>query len=146
MRRYFIDSNIVIYANDRNARERQARAIEVIQKCMSAKNGVLSIQVLQEYASIALTKLMQDSAVVLRQIRLLEVFKIVVPSPAMVRRGVEIRNSYRLSFWDAGIVAAAEIAECDYILSEDLNTGKYYAGVKVINPLAPGFDPHEIRQ
>ena len=68
------------------------------------------------------------SAVVLRQLRLLDIFKIIAPSPAMVRRGVEIRNSYRISFWDAGIVAAAEIAECDYILSEDLNTGQYYVG------------------
>ncbi len=143
MRRCFIDSNIVIYANDRNAGEKQARAIEVIQRCMRAKNGVLSTQVLQEYASIALTKLAQDAAVVLRQIKLLEVFKIIAPSPAMVRRGVEIRNSYRLSFWDAGIVAAAEIAECDYILSENLNTGQYYAGVRVSNPFVPDFDWYE---
>lgn len=99
MRQYFIDSNIIIYANDLNGREKQARAIDVIQKCMRAKNGVLSIQVLQEYANIALTKLMQDSAVVLRQLRLLDAFKIVAPSPAMVRRRVEIRNSYRLSFF-----------------------------------------------
>lgn len=144
MRRYFIDSNIVIYANDRNAGEKQARAIEVVQRCMRAKNGVLSIQVLQEYANIALTKLTQDSAVVLRQLKLLDAFKIITPSPAMVRRGVEIRNAYRVSFWDAGIVAAAEIAECDYILSEDLNTGKYYAGVKIINPFAPDFDASEL--
>ena len=144
MMRYFIDSNIVIYANDRNAGEKQTRAIEVVQRCMRAKNGVLSIQVLQEYANIALTKLTQDSAVVLRQLKLLDAFKIITPSPAMVRRGVEIRNAYRVSFWDAGIVAAAEIAECDYILSEDLNTGKYYAGVKIINPFAPDFDPSEL--
>jgi predicted nucleic acid-binding protein len=144
MRQYFIDSNIVIYANDLNGQEKQARAIDVIQKCMRMKNGVLSLQVLQEYANIALTKLIQDSAVVLRQLRLLDVFKIIAPSPALVRRGVEIRNSYRISFWDASIVAAAEIAECDYILSEDLNTGQYYAGVKVINPFASNFDPAEL--
>jgi len=144
MMRYFIDSNIVIYANDRNAGEKQARAIEVIQRGMRAKNGVLSIQVLQEYANIALTKLTQDAAVVLRQLKLLEVFKIIAPSPAMVRRGVEIRSAYRLSFWDASIVAAAETAECDYILSEDLNTGQYYAGVKVTNPFAPDFDLSEL--
>jgi predicted nucleic acid-binding protein len=144
MRRYFIDSNIVIYANDRNAGEKQARAIEMVQRCMRAKNGVLSIQVLQEYANTALTKLTQDSAVVLRQLKLLDVFKIITPSPAMVRRGVEIRNAYRVSFRDASIVAAAEIAECDYILSEDLNTGQYYAGVKVTNPFAPDFDSYEL--
>ncbi len=146
MRRYFIDSNILVYANDRNAGEKQARAIEAIVRCMKAGNGVISIQVLQEYANIALAKLMQDSAVVLRQLTLLDVFRIVAPSSAMVRRAVEIRSAYRISFWDAGIVAAAETADCDRILSEDLNAGQFYAGVKVTNPFAPGFDPAELNK
>ncbi|MFW5640107.1 MAG: PIN domain-containing protein [Thermodesulfobacteriota bacterium] len=146
MRRYFIDSNILVYANDRNAGEKQDRAIEVIGRCMKAGNGVISIQVLQEYANIALTKLMQDAAVVLRQLALLDVFRIIAPSSAMVRRMVEIRSAYRISFWNAGIVAAAETAGCDCILSEDLNPGQFYAGVKVVNPLAPDFDPAELNK
>ncbi len=146
MRRYFIDSNILIYANDRNAGEKQAVAIEVVARCMKAGNGVISIQVLQEYANIALKKLMQDAAVVLRQLTLLDVFRIIAPSSTMVRRGVEIRSAYRISFWDACIVAAAEAADCDCILSEDLNTGQFYAGVKVMNPFAPGFDPAELNK
>ena len=146
MRCYFIDSNILVYANDRNAGEKQDRAIEVIKRCMKAGNGVISLQVLQEYAIIALTKLMQDAAVVLRQLTLLDVFRIIAPSSAMVRRGVEIRSAYRISFWDAGIVAAGENAECDCILSEDLNTGQFYAGVKVTSPFAPGFDPAELNK
>jgi predicted nucleic acid-binding protein len=35
---------------------------------------------------------------------------------------------------DALIIAAAEKANCDYILSEDLNAGQTYRGVSVINP------------
>ncbi len=62
-------------------------AIDVIQRCMRAQNAVISIQMLQEYANIALKRLMQDAAVVLRQLKLLDVFKIVTPSPGMVRRG-----------------------------------------------------------
>ena len=146
MKRYFIDSNLLVYANDRNAGEKQNRAIEVIGMCMKAGNGVISIQVLQEYANIALTKLMQDAAVVLRQLTLLEVFRIIAPSSAMVRRMIEIRSAYRISFWDSGIVAAAETAGCNGILSEDLNTGQFYAGVKVTNPFAPGFDSAELNK
>ena len=144
MRLCFIDSNIVVYANDRNAGDKQAKAIETVTRCMKAQNGILSIQVLQEYANIALKKLQQEPPVVLRQLKLLEGFKIVTPSSKMVRRTVEIRNSYRVSFWDASIVAAAEAADCDLILSEDLSTGQDYAGVEVINPLGPGFDISEI--
>lgn len=113
---------------------------------MKAGSVVISIQVLQEYASIALTKLMQDAAVVLRQLDLLDVFRIIALSSAMVRPKVEIRSAYRISFLDAGIVAAAETADCDCRLSEDLNTGPFYAGVKVTNPFAPGFDPTELNK
>ena len=63
MRLCFIDSNIVVYANDRNAGDKQAKAIETVTRCMKAQNGILSIQVLQEYANIALKKLQQEPPV-----------------------------------------------------------------------------------
>lgn len=140
MRSCFIDSNIVVYANDCNAGEKQVKAIETVTRCMKAQNGIMSIQVLQEYANIALNRLHQEPPVVLQQLKLLESFKIVIPSSKMVRRSVEIRDLYRVSFWDANIVAAAEAADCDLVLSEDLSTGQYYAGIEVINPLRPDFD------
>ncbi len=77
---------------------------------------------------------------VLRQIRLLECLTVVVPSPASVRRAVEVRNTYRIGFWDAAIIAAAEGGECDVILSEDLSAGQYYAGIQVVNPFSEDFD------
>ncbi|MEF8822839.1 MAG: PIN domain-containing protein [Desulfohalobiaceae bacterium] len=143
MRRCFIDSNIVVYANDRSSGSKQSRAVEIISACMAGGNGVISIQVLQEYANIALKKLGQDPPVVMRQLKLLEAFTLVTPSPKSVRRAVEIRQSYRISFGDAGIIAAAEDANCGVIFSEDLNNGQYYAGIVVVNPLLSGFDPSE---
>lgn len=143
MTRCFIDSSIVVYANDRSAGSKQSRAVEIISACMTGGNGVVSIQVLQEYAHIALKKLGQDHPVVMRQLKLLEAFTLITPSPKSVRRAVEIRQSYRISFWDAGIVAAAEDADCGVIFSEDLNNGQYYAGIAVVNPLLSDFDPSE---
>lgn len=141
MNLYFIDSNILVYANDQNAGNKQIRAIEVVKSCMKLQNGVISIQVLQEYANIASRKLGQDITVVLRQLKLFEILRIIVPSPKMVRHTVEIQHSYKVSFWDAGIIAAAEESNSDCILSEDLNPGQFYAGVEVINPFDPGFQP-----
>jgi len=132
---FFIDSNIVVYANDIKAGGKQTLAIATITECMRAKNGVISIQVLQEYANVALRKLQQDPPIVLRQLKLLESLRVITPSPKSVRRSVEIIQSYQISFWDAGIVTAAEEADCEVIFSEDLNAGQYYAGIEVINPL-----------
>lgn len=140
MAKYFIDSNLVVYANDRRDAQKQSRALEVLRQLMTAGNGALSTQVLQEYANTALTKLEQEPQVVIRQIKLLECLTVVVPSPTSVRRTVEVRNAYNISFWDAAIVAAAESAECDIILSEDLNAGQYYAGIQVVNPFSESFD------
>ena len=78
--------------------------------------------------------------VVIRQIRLLESLTVAIPSPASVRRAVEVRNAYHISFWDAAIVSAAEAVECDVVLSEDLNADQYYAGIQVVNPFSEGFD------
>ena len=140
MKSCFIDSNIVVYANDARETGKQTQAIEVIIACMKAKNGVVSIQVLQEYANIALKKLQQPSPIVLRQLKLLEALRVITPSPKAVRRSVEISQSYKISFWDAGIVAAAEEGDCEVIFSEDLNPGQYYAGIEVVDPFKPDFD------
>ena len=134
--RAFLDSNIIIYANDSRDAVKQATALKLVGECMRSGTGVLSIQVLQEYANVALGKLAQASDIVLRQLHLLEAMDVVAPTSQTVRRAVEIRQAYGISFWDAGIVAAAEHASCDVILSEDLNAGQYYAGIPVKNPFA----------
>jgi predicted nucleic acid-binding protein len=96
----------------------------------------VSTQVLQEYASVAITKLRQEDAIVLRVLRLLETLEVVQATPALVRRAVELRKVYQVGFWDAGIIAAAEQADCDLILSEDLSAGRFYGGIRVVNPFA----------
>ena len=140
----FIDTNLVVYANDRSDGKKQARAIEVIATLMRLEAGAVSIQVLREYANVALTKLKQESAIVLRQIKLLESLIVVAPTPEMVRRSIEIRNAYQLSFWDASIVTAAESEGCAYLLSEDLNANQYYATVQVLNPFDSTFELADI--
>ena len=134
MRRSFIDSNIIVYANDRTAGDKQRRAAELVKIHMQEQTGVISTQVMQEYANTAINKLHQDSAVVARQVRLLEHLALAPINPKSIRRAVEILTTYQISFWDANIIASAEAFECDVILSEDLNTGQFYAGIEVINP------------
>ena len=53
-------------------------------------------------------------------------------SPYKKKCGKKI--TYNISFWDACIVTAAEHANCDVILSEDLNTGQFYSGIATENP------------
>jgi len=131
---HFIDSNVVVYANDGRDAVKQKLAIALIGDAIRLGNGVISTQVLQEYANVALCKLGQRQDVVLRQLVLLERLKVVPQTPALARRAVELHGLYGISFWDAAIVAAAESGGCECILSEDLNAGQFYGGVVVTNP------------
>jgi len=136
MSRFFIDTNIIVYANDVRDEQKQIRALEVVAEHMKAGTGVISTQVLQEYAHVALHKLHQRQDVVLRQLVLLEKLNVIQQSPVLIRRAVEIKAAYRISFWDACIIAAAEHAKCSVILSEDLNAGQFYSGIAMRNPFA----------
>ena len=132
----FIDSNVIVYANDARDPQKQQVALSVVGDAIRSGTGVISTQVLQEYANVALGKLAQRQDVVLRQLALLERLQVVSQTPVLVRRAVELRGLYGISFWDASIVAAAESRDCHKIFSEDLNAGQFYGGVSVVNPFA----------
>ena len=53
---------------------------------------------------------------------------------AMVERAIDTHKIYRISYWDALIVSAAERAGCKRILSEDLNDGQRYHSLTISNP------------
>jgi predicted nucleic acid-binding protein len=130
----FLDTNVLIYANDSRDPAKQSRAIEVVTECMRERTGVVSTQVLQEYAVVALQKLNQDPDIVLRQLLLMESIEVVQITPELVRRGLEIQSRYRISYWDGAIIAAAEHANSNLALSEDLAAGELYGTVRVQNP------------
>jgi predicted nucleic acid-binding protein len=125
-----------VYANDAADEHKQDSAINLVQKYLREGSGVISTQVMQEYAVNAIQKLGQAVPVVMHQLHLLESLSVVVIKPELVRRGLEIKTLYGLSYWDSLIIAAAEAAGCSRILSEDLNSGQSYCGMKCINPFA----------
>ena len=135
MMKIFIDTNIIVYANDARDKVKQKKAIKIISTLMRERCGIISTQVLQEYAFTAIRKLKQDSNIILRQIKLLETFDVIRQSPEMITRAIEIMETYKIGFWDSCIISNAEYGKCSLIYSEDLNTGQYYSGIKIENPL-----------
>ncbi len=134
MKKIFIDTNLIVYTNDSRDKKKQRKAIHLVGELMKSGNGVISTQVLQEYTNVALNKLNQDQSVALRQLVLLEGFEVVSISPALIRRGIEIKAAYNNSFWDSIIISTAEYAKCDTVLSEDFNPSQFYSGIVIENP------------
>ena len=79
--KYFIDTNILFYANDARGPNKQNQAIQLVNRLMLDDTGVLSTQVMQEYAHVALNKLGQRQDVVIRQLFILETFQIIEKHP-----------------------------------------------------------------
>jgi predicted nucleic acid-binding protein len=61
-----------------------------------------------------------------------------VSDAALIESGWKLQDRYRLSYWDALIVAAAKVASCRYLLTEDLQTGQKLDGIEVVNPFLRG--------
>jgi predicted nucleic acid-binding protein len=132
----FLDTNILVYANDHRDRRKQAIAAKLLIDCIGQGRGVISTQVLQEYASVALYKLHQDVDFVARRLLQFESLEVVQLTPALIRRALEFHSLHRINFWDAAILSAAEAARCTRLWSEDFAPGAIYGMLRVENPLA----------
>jgi predicted nucleic acid-binding protein len=133
----FIDTNILIYAHDKDAGRKRDAAAQVLLELWENKQGVLSTQVLQEfYVNVTRkipTPISKDEARDI--IDRYAVWTIIVIDPSLILRASRIEEEYRISFWDSLIVAAAEKADAKILFSEDLNAGQLIAGIQIENPL-----------
>jgi len=62
-------------------------------------------------------------------------FRVQENTVDVLRNALSTRARWDISYWDAAIVEAARAAGCDTLLSEDLQDGMDFAGVRVQNPL-----------
>ncbi len=136
MGKVFIDTNVVVHANDRADAARQERAINLVSEAIRTGTGVISTQVLLEYAAVATRKLGQSRDAVTRQLFVLERLEVVPVTGTTIRNALELSERYIISIWDATIITAAQTARCDTIWSEDLSADQYYGGVAVRDPFS----------
>ena len=136
--KYFIDTNILIYAHDRSTGAKHDRARQLIERLWTSGEGVLSTQVLQELCINLRRKIARPIPVeeVRRLIQDYMSWEIVVNTAESVIQAMEIEVRYKISFWDALVLHAAESAGAAILYSEDLSAGQSYGSIQVVNPLA----------
>ena len=64
-----------------------------------------------------------------------ENMEVVTIGKDLINEAIDASLQYKLSFWDALILVAAESARCEVLYSEDFNDGQIMRNVKVLNPL-----------
>jgi predicted nucleic acid-binding protein len=132
--RSFIDTNILIYAEDGSDKRRQLVALGLLKQLHATSKGVLSTQVLNEYCSVAIKKLKLPVHHVRAQLDLFEQFEVVQVTPAIIRMGLDLHQTRSLAFYDAQICACAQAAGCSMLYSEDMNAGENMNGLVIVNP------------
>ena len=136
LERQFIDTNVLVYAHDLSAGEKNTRAGRLIEELWETHQGCLSIQVLQEFYVTVTRKVPQPLAVTraTQIITDLGFWHIHTPGVTDILRAIDIQQKNRISFWDALVLQSALALGCKVVWSEDLNSGQLYDEVKVINP------------
>ncbi len=98
--------------------------------------GVLSTQVLQEYFAATTRKLGTDSALARRKVELFAKFDVVQIETSTIMESIDLHRLHSLSFWDALIIRSAQKAHCVRLWTEDLEAGRRFGDVEVVNPFA----------
>lgn len=131
----FVDSNILIYAHDVDAKAKHEKARVVLRDLWLERRGALSMQVLQEFYVNVTRKtpspLRKDAA---RQVIHSYTPWCMETTAAEITAAFQIEDEARIGFWDALIVASAAKCGAVRILSEDLNDRQTIAGVRIENP------------
>lgn len=135
--RYFVDTNILLYAHDHSSGAKHRRAQALVEQLWDSGRGVLSTQVLQELAVNLRRKV--GRPVPADEIRILiqdySAWEIVTNTAESVIRALEIEQRYKTSFWDALILDAAENCGASILYTEDMAVGQRYGAVQIVNPL-----------
>ena len=133
----FVDTNILLYAISTHSEE--AGKTRTAKTILSDPNITLSVQVLQEFYVQATRPTRTDPLTHQEATALIQYWlrhRIVPITVQVMLDALDIKKRYQTSYWDAAILAAAAVAGCTKLLSEDLNPGQNSASILVINPFS----------
>lgn len=132
----FVDTNILVYAEDRDATAKHEIARDLIIELWHNRTGVLSVQVLQEFY-VSVTRKLKKPLSATKALEIVEEYltwMVIENTGKLLISAIELQQKVQLSFWDAMVVQAAIEARCETLYSEDLNAGQHFGSVVVVNP------------
>jgi len=135
--RFFLDTNIFVYAFDPNAPSKAKKAGDLIRRAADTGEGIISYQVVQEFFSVAFRRFAQPMTEAEAEQYLITVLRpllAVHSSPAIYFEALRIQERHRISWYDSLKVAAALEGRCEKLYSEDLQSGQKIEDLRIENP------------
>ena len=134
--RIFVDTNILVYCFDDANPAKKKKAIKIMEDLWETSRGVLILQVLKEFFVTVTVKLpdkmdFRDAKGAVLDLLSWNIFN---ESRSSLEMTFEIIQKYHLSLWDANILSAAILSDCQKVYSEDLQHNQTIEGAQVINP------------
>ena len=130
----FLDTNILLYAYDLDSPAKRIVAQSIIENAWrQANRTAISVQVLQEF-HVNFVRSGHPSAESLALTEDFSLWKVIDNTLPLFRLGLSLQDRWQLSLWDSMILAAAQTSGARELLTEDLNHGQDYGGVRVFNP------------
>lgn len=131
----FVDTNIFAYAIDKTDPVKQAIAKSLVAEALRpGANYGISVQVLSEFASVALRKMHIAESSVAAMLSILRRIPCLDLTPDIPIRAVDLQRLFDIQFYDAQMLAAAERLGCIEFISEDLSDGQMYGSIRSVNP------------
>jgi predicted nucleic acid-binding protein len=138
--KYFLDTNIILYALEGTPPEKAVIAQALVAKAIESGDGIVSYQVVQECLNAVTSKarlaLAPDDAKSLLRDTLTPLCKLFPASTGFYASALDIHFRYKFHIYDALIVAAALEARCERLYSEDLSHGQIIGSMRIENPFA----------
>ena len=134
MARSFIDTNILVDADDAFDPRKQQLALDLLVDLRARQEAVLATQVLQEYFITATRKLGLEAHVARQRVTQFGRFDRIQPTLDIMLAAMDLQQNHSLSFWDALIVQTASAARSGVLYSEDLQARARIGNVLIVNP------------
>jgi predicted nucleic acid-binding protein len=134
----FVDANVLVYSQDSRDPLKKARVEQWLKRLWQQRTGRTSVQVLSEFFTVATRKLaprMHQDVAWAETSRYFAWAPKAIDVP-LLRRARDIQRRYGLSWWDSMIVAAAQLQDCQILLTEDLQDGMVFGTLAVRSPFS----------
>jgi predicted nucleic acid-binding protein len=139
----FVDTKVLISAEDGAEADKQHSALDWIERLWRARSGRLSTQVLNEFYVNVTRKLkpaMPQGDARARVRRYAAGWNPWQIDHATVETAWAMEARHGLQYWDCLVLAAAQHSGCTLVLSEDMQHEGRYGAVQVINPFLASID------
>ena len=130
----FIDTNVWVYALSAQNHAKKTVAVNLIAKSYREDVICVSSQVLKEFANFAFKQTAKSAVEINAMLAKIGSYTFVADTRELIADGVVGKETWQVGFYDALMIAAANKAGCSTIFTEDLNNGRKYGNVTVVNP------------